>query len=168
MEAGRSDLAGTAAIAIADIYLKQENAELALTTYKEVLEDYQNLAHLIYPKIGEIYYKMRNYDQALDYYNKSLNSVPVKEMVNIQFKIAEIKQAQGRLPEAIEEYLKVSYLYSENNNLSVKSLLRVAAIYEDKEDFKEALNIYKRIASLEAEEAKYAKERMDWIRTNIK
>ncbi len=167
-EFGRSDLAGTAAIAIADIYLKQEKLELALKTYKEVLEDYQNLNHLIYPKIGEIYYKMRSYDEALDYYNKSLNLVPVKEMADIQFKIAEIRQTQGKLFEAIEEYLKVPYLYSENNNLTVKSLLRVAEIYEDKENFKEALNIYKKVASMETAESKYAKERIEWIRANIK
>jgi len=50
----------------------------------------------------------------------------------------------------------------------VKSLLRVAAIYEDAENFKEAMNIYKRIISLNVEEAKYAKERIDWIKTHVK
>ena len=89
-------------------------------------------------------------------------------MSAIQFKIAQSLQAQGKIPEAIEEYLKTTYLYTEDNNLVVKSLLRVAAIYEDAENFKEATNIYKRIISLNVEEAKYAKERIDWIKTHVK
>ncbi len=89
-------------------------------------------------------------------------------MADIQFKIAEALQAQASYPDAIEEYLKVTYLYSENNDLAVKALLRVAAIYEDKEDFKEAVNIYKRINSMNVQEAKYAQERIDWIKTHVK
>jgi tetratricopeptide (TPR) repeat protein len=89
-------------------------------------------------------------------------------MAALQFKLAEALQAQGSYPDAIEEYLKVTYLYSENNDLAVKALLRVGAIYEDKENFKEAVNIYKRINSMNVEEAKYAKERIDWIKTHIK
>ncbi len=167
IESGRSDLAGTSSIAIADIYMKQDKLDLALNTYKEALQDYQNLAHLIYPKIGGIYYRMADYEQAIDYYKKSLDLVPVIEMSNIQFRIAEARQAQARLNEAIEEYLKVSYLYSDND-LAVKSLLRVAAIYENKDDLKEALNIYKKISSMDAQEAKYANERMDWIKAHVK
>jgi tetratricopeptide (TPR) repeat protein len=94
--------------------------------------------------------------------------VPAREMVNIQFKIAEAQEARGEYPEAIEEYLKTTYLYAENNELAVKALLRVAAIYEDKENFKEAINIYKRIKAMNAEEAKYAQERIDWIREHAK
>ena len=168
IELGRSDLAATADIAIADIYVKQDQLDLALQAYKKIAGDYSNLVGLVYPKIADIYSKIGNYDEAMDFYQKSLEVVPVKEMSNIQFKIAEVKKTQGKLQEAIEEYLKVTYLYSQDNGLVVKALLRVAAIYEDKEDFKEALNIYKRITSMAVEEAKYAQERIDWIKTHIK
>jgi len=168
MEAGRSDLAGTAAIAVADIYLRQEKPDLALKTYLQALNDYKNLDHLIYPKVAAIYYNLRNYDEALNYYRKSLDLVPIGEMASVQFGIAEILQAQGRSTEAVEAYLKIPYLYAEDKGLTVKSLLRVAAIYEDKDDFKEALNAYKKVAAMDAEESKYAKERIDWIRANVK
>ncbi len=168
MELGKSDLAGTATIAVADIYAREGQADLALNTYKEVINNYSNLAHLVYPKIGDIYRNSANYNEAMEYYQKSLEVVPIKEMSDIQFKIAEIKQAQGKIDEAIEEYLKVTYLYPDNNDLLVKSLLRVADIYEDKQDFKEALNIYKRIAAMDVKEAKYAQERIDWITARIK
>jgi tetratricopeptide (TPR) repeat protein len=168
MEYSKSDLSGTAAIAVADVYVKQNQFDAALETYKKVIQEYNNLAHLVYPKIADIYRQVGNFDEAIDFYLKSLDVVPAREMSNIRFKIAEVKQAQGKPEEAIEEYLKVTYLYSENSDLVVKSLLRVAQIYEDKENFKEAMNIYKKIASMDVAETKYAQERIDWIKTHVK
>ena len=39
-------------------------------------------------------------------------------------------------------------------------------MYEDKNNPDEAISIYKRIISMNVEEAKYAKERIDWITTH--
>ncbi len=167
IELGKTDLSGQAAIAVADVYVKQEKFELALNAYKDIVKEYPNLTNLIYPKIAQLFYKTNNLTQALDFYRKCLDLVPVKEMAGIQFKIAEVLEAQRNIEEATEEYLKVAYLYSENNSLAVKALLRVAAIYEGKENFKEAVNIYKRIISMNAEEAKYAQERIDWIKQTL-
>lgn len=168
MELDDSDLSGTAAIAIADIYVQEENFDSATATYEDVLRKYANLAHLIYPKIAEIYRRKNEYDKAIAMLEKSLEVVPVRQMADIQFKIAETRQAQGRISDAIEEYLRVTYLYSSSQELTVKSLLRVAAIYEDQDNFREALAIYKKITSLDAEEAKYAQERIEWIKANVK
>ncbi len=165
---GKSDLAGTSAIAIAGINVKQGQFDAALKLYNDVIKDYPNLEHLIDPKIAEAYRNMDNYEQALEFYRKSLNVVPARQMAQIQFKIAETIEAQGKKEEAIEEYLKVTYLYSDNNQLNVKSFLRIAAIYEDKENFKEARNIYKKIIALNVQEAKYAQERIDWIDAHVK
>lgn len=168
VEAGKAELSGTASVAIADIYVRQDKDDLALKAYKDILTKYTNLASLVYPKIADIYVKIKDYEQAVAFYRKSQELVPVNEMSNIQFKIAEVRQAQGRPDQAIEEYLKVAYLYSENKELVMKSFLRVAAMYEDRENFKEAVNIYKKAAALDAEESKYAKERIEWIKENVK
>ncbi|MGE5197581.1 MAG: tetratricopeptide repeat protein [Deltaproteobacteria bacterium] len=168
MEQGKSELSGTAAIAIADIQVKQGRFESALNVYKEVVNAYNNLAHLVYPKIAQAYRDMNKYEEALEFYRKSLSIVSAMEMGQIQFQIAETKEAQDKKDEAIEEYLKVTYLYPENNALAVKSLLRIAAIYEDKENFKEAKAVYNRIVTLKVEEAKYAQERLDWIKAHVK
>jgi tetratricopeptide (TPR) repeat protein len=168
MQTGKSDLTGQAAIAVADIYLKQDKFDAALKTYQQVLGDYPNLSGLIYPKIADLHFRLNDYSQALDYYNKSLNLVSIREVSRIQFNIAEVLETQGEIPESIENYLKVTYLYAEDQDLAVKALLRVAQIYEDRENFKEALSIYKRIDSMDTEEAKYARERMDWIKANMK
>ncbi len=168
VELGNSDLAGTASIAMADVYAREEKFDLALQIYNQVAGEYSNLAHLIYPKAADIYCKINNYAQAIDLYRKSLEVVPLRQMADIQFRLAETEKLGGQTQAAIEDYLKVAYLYSENQALAIKSLLRIAAIYEEKENFPEAVNIYKRIISMNVEEAKYAQERIDWIKTNIK
>ncbi|MDP2941028.1 MAG: tetratricopeptide repeat protein [Candidatus Omnitrophota bacterium] len=164
---GKSDLSGQAAVAIADIYAKTQKLELALQGYQEILARSPELKNIIYPKMGDLYFKRADYSEALGYYRKALDLVPVKEIAAVQLKIAEALQAQGKTPEAVEEYLKCAYLHSEDS-ITVKAFLRVAKIYEDKEDFKEARNIYQKIISLNTAEAKYAQERLDWIKEHIK
>jgi len=168
VELNKSDLGVQAALAIADIYAKQERSDLALATYREVIQKNSSSANLVYTKVADLYRKINNYDEAINFYRKSLEAVPVSQKSYIQFQIAETLQAQGKILEAITEYLKVANLYPENKDLVAKSLLRIATIYEDGENFKEAVNVYKRIASMRIEEAKYAQERIDWISANIK
>lgn len=165
---GRSDLAGQATIAIADIYVKQKKPDLALIEYKNCLPQYPNLSSLIYPKMADLFFKRGDYVEALDYYRKALDISSIKDMAVIHIKTAEVLQAQGKPNEAIEEYMKVTYLFPENNAQAVKAYLRVAQIYEEKEDFKEALNIYKKAISINTEEAKYAQERIDWINSHAR
>lgn len=168
IESGKSDLSGTAKIAIADIYSGQEENDQAISIYKDTVSEYPNLAGMIYPKIADLCRKISNYEDAIIFYRKSLDLVPARETAQIQFRLSEALEAQGSYAEAIEEYLKVTYLYSENKDLAVKALLRVAAIYEGRENFKEAANIYKRVNSMDVQEAKYAQERIDWIKTHVK
>ncbi|MFA6349602.1 MAG: tetratricopeptide repeat protein [Candidatus Omnitrophota bacterium] len=165
---GSADLVGQAAVAIGNIYAKQNEFEAALKSYKEVADKYPNLAGLIYPKMAEMYYKSGDSEEAIKLYRKTMDMVPVKQMSEVQFKIAEIAQAKGNSDEAIGEYLKVTYLYSENEALTVKALLRVASIYEERKDFKEAAKIYLRVISMKTQEAKFAQDRLEWIRANTK
>lgn len=167
-EFGKSDLAGTSMIAAAGVYVKQQKYDLALKTYNDVIDNYQNLVSLVYPKMGDVYQKTGDYNKAVEFYRKSLDIVPIDETGTIQFKIAETRETEGKSDQAIEEYLKVSYLHPQESSLAVKSLLRVASIYEGKDNFKEALNIYKKIAAMNVEEAKYANERIEWIKLNIR
>ncbi len=167
-QSGKSDLSATAIVAMADVYLKQDKLDEALGSYKDVLADYPHLANLAYPKMAEVYFKLKDYDQAISCLEKALEAVPIRQMPNIQFRIAEIKEAEGKIDQAIDDYLKVPYLYGQDNDFGLKALLRVGAIYEDKENFKEAVNIYKKITALDVPEAKYAQERIDWIRNHIK
>ncbi len=165
MESGKSDLAAQAAIALADLSARQGDLNKAIESYQNKAGEYPDLAHLIYPKIAEILYRQNKFDDSLEYYRKALNLVPLRQMADIQFKIAEVIQTQGRIKEAIEEYLKVPYLYSGNKDLEVKSLLRVAKIYEDEENSREAVKVYEKITEMDVPEAKSAKERIEALKS---
>jgi len=165
---GKSDIVSNAGIFIADIYAKQEKFQAALDIYENLLKDYENLSYLLYPKIAEIYSKMRQFEKAKYAYGKSLEFVPSSQAGEVKFSIAEVMEEQGKIKEAIDEYLNISNLYLQDKALVVKSLLRAASIYEDIKDFAQAITIYKRIISLNVEEQKYAYERMAWIRAHVK
>jgi tetratricopeptide (TPR) repeat protein len=162
---GGPDLAGQAAIALADVCVKEDKIDEAINNYLELTKNFPNLISLIYPKLADTYLIKSDYAKALEFYQKSLEVVPFAEMANIQFKLAEVLQAQGKAQEAIQEYLKVTYLYPKSQNLAVKSLLRIGKAYEDKENFKEAINIYQKIIDMKALESKYAQERTDILKT---
>ncbi len=162
----KTDLSGQATISLADLYFKEGEAAQAQQLYESAVKNFPHLATTAYPKLAQLYVDKADFAQGLIYYRKSLEVAPALEAAEIQFKIAQVVQAQGNVDQAVEEYLKVTYLYSENEQLKVKSLLRVASLYEEKEKFKEAFNIYKRIVSMNMEESKYAQERLDWIRDN--
>ena len=73
-------------------------------------------------------------------------------------------EANSEFESAIQQYLLAADLYIPLPQLFVRSLLRVAKLYEDKENFKEALKIYKRIIEQNTAEAGFAQERIDWIK----
>jgi tetratricopeptide (TPR) repeat protein len=164
MGSGKSELAGQAAIALADVYIKQGKSENALTAYNDIVRDYPNLTHLVYPKIGDLFYMQADYARAVEYYRKAAELVSAREMPGMQLKIAEALSAQGKIDDAIEEYLKVGYLYPGDIKLVVKADLRVGALYEEKGNLKEAANIYRKIVGMNVEESKYAQERIDLIK----
>jgi TolA-binding protein len=152
LKSGKSDLAAQAAVAIADIYVAEGNP---------------NLAGLAYPKMADIYFRNSNYTEALDYFRKSVDLVPVYQAPEIQFKIAETLEAQGKLDQAIEEYFKVAYLPQDNNTQMIKALFRIAQIYEGRKKLIEAVNVYKKIVSMNVEESKFAEERISLINRQV-
>lgn len=118
--------------------------------------------------LAESYYKIQDYEQAKLFYQKSLELADVNEVANLQFSLAEVLEAKGELDAAAGLYLKVSDLYPDVPQLFVRALLRAAKIYEDKEEFIEALKLYKQIVEKGTEEAKFVQERIDWIGANVK
>jgi TolA-binding protein len=163
MALGKTDLAGTAAISIADVYAKMEQYGQALDALKETVARNANLAPFVYPKMGDIYRTQAQFDEALHWYRKALEIVPVRETSRMQFRIGEVLEQQQRYGQAIEEYLKVPYLFSETSELSVKAYLRVASLYEEQEKLKDAAAVYAKLAGMNVDESKYARERIEWI-----
>ena len=112
--------------------------------------------------------KSGNYENAKLFYSKSLEIADGKEIADIRFNLAEVLEAGGEFDASLRQYLLAADLYEQSPELFSRSLLRAAKLCEVKEALKAALKIYNRIVQKGAQEAKFAQERIDWIRVNVK
>jgi tetratricopeptide (TPR) repeat protein len=154
-------------LSLVDSLFLQENYNQLVSACTELADKYPDSAGVIYQKLAEAYYKENDYTLAVQYYQKSLKSAAPAESVDLRFKLAESFEAAGNFEAAADEYQKVANLGT-RDNLTVRALLRLAKIYEDKEDFKKAISVYNKIVQADTQESELAKERLDWIKANNK
>ncbi|MCK5260430.1 MAG: tetratricopeptide repeat protein, partial [Candidatus Omnitrophica bacterium] len=124
-----------------------------------------------YIKIAEIHKKTRNYAKAISAYKNALDSDAKRSEhsnAKLQFLIADAYQLLNENDQAIDEYLKIPYLYPKDVSWVIKAYLRMARIFEDGEQWNEAKITYEKIIKFETDESKFAQERLDWISENIK
>jgi len=163
---GSKNIKSQANIAIADILVEQGNPDEAEAVYREAIDDSPALAGLIYPKLSHIYEQRDDFEGAIHLYRQALALASMKEAPKLQFKIARAYENKGDYGQAVEEYLKIPYLYPADSRLVIKAYLSSAQIYENQENWPGALDIYAKVASMDAEEAKYAREKLEWIKRN--
>ena len=160
-----------AILEIADLKLNNDkNYEEAIAAADSVVNDYPDFKRDGYIKKGKILRIMGKSKEALKIYEDAINapkkSSTIKD-VQIKFYIAETLEEAGRKEEAVDTYFKIAYLYPDNKSLMIRSYLRVARIFEDKEDWSEARKIYEKISQVDSEESKFALERLEWINNNV-
>ncbi|MDP2927549.1 MAG: tetratricopeptide repeat protein [Candidatus Omnitrophota bacterium] len=165
---GKADLRAQAAVALADIYSRDGRFQEAMEQYNEIIKDAPGLGKSLFPRIAQAYYRVGNYEEAKIFYFKSLEVAAPVEIADIRFSLAEVLEANSEPEAAIQQYLLAADLYPQTPQLFLRSLLRVAKLYEDKENFKEALKIYKRMIEKvpSAPEAGFVQERIDGIRNH--
>ncbi|MDP2939100.1 MAG: tetratricopeptide repeat protein [Candidatus Omnitrophota bacterium] len=152
--------------------LTKTDLNTAIKAYESIALDYPDFSKLAFIKLAQIYKSQGDSDKAVTFKERALTAKYIATLettdAQIQFEIADLMESKGDLNKAIEGYLKVTYLYPDENFWVVKSYLRVARIFEDKNDWQEAKKIYEKIATSNIEEAKFAQERLDWINRNLK
>jgi len=160
-----------ASLFLADVYIEKKNSDRAIKICQGLAENNPQYARESFIKIGDYFKELSKYDDSLKAYQTALSKSKGTSNMDdsqIYFKIAELFEERQDLGKATETYLKVAYLTSNNTPLVIKSYLRAARIFENKESWKEAKKIYEKIANENVEEAKFAKERIEWIDNNIK
>ncbi len=83
--------------------------------------------------------------EALFYFSEALKNASNNDAASIQFKIAEAYELQSRLEEASSAYLKVSYMYPDEESLSHEAQLRAARLLEKQGRTDEAQKIYSKL-----------------------
>ena len=115
-------------------------------------------------KMAVAYRKAKLYKEAIAALEKALKEEGPEANPEIQFDVAEVLEELESIQDAMEAYLKVSYLYPDDKTWVVKALLRVARIYENKENWTELKKILVKISTYDVPEAKYAQEKLTWLK----
>lgn len=158
-----------AKLAIADIFSRQFDSSKAIEIYENIIissPEFQRTAHV---KLADVFKQHAAYDKALKSYQNALTSkMRLSDVHNaeIQFAIGDTLELLNQPEKAIEEYLKISYLYPEATPWIIKSYLRTGRIFEDRQRWDKAQKIYEKVLVLGTLEAKFARERLDWIATH--
>lgn len=159
-----------ARLAIAGILTRELDSESALQTYEDIIKTSPEFRREALVKMAEVYKKNQEHEKAITAYQNAIGAPQNFEEtknVELQFALGDIYELSNKPDKAVEEYLKLSYLYPKETSWIVKAYLRVARIFEDTEKWQEAKKVYEKIVQYKTDELKFAQERMDWINEHI-
>jgi tetratricopeptide (TPR) repeat protein len=154
-------------LAIAGIFSKEFDSQKALSAYQNIALTNTEYARDAYLKIAQLYRNAQDYIKEIETYKNALKIDQGKTDVTnaeLLFNIADTYEVMGHFEEAIDFYLKLPGQYQEQASWVVKAYLRVAKIFEDRQDWEGAKVTYQKIIQLKTEESKYAQERLDWLK----
>jgi len=162
------ELYANAKLSIADTFARQLDPETAIETYENIIKSSPEFSRDAYIKIATIYKENKNYEKALLAYRNALASKAASvdgrmSGSELQFEIADACEMMNKTQEAIDEYLKIPYLYPQDTTSVIRAYLRVARIFENQEDWANAKIIYEKILGYDVGEKTFAQERLDQI-----
>jgi tetratricopeptide (TPR) repeat protein len=148
------------------IILKEEkDYQNAIKLLQEVIANGRQFKRLAMLLLGDIYVELKEINKAIGMY-KDLEGAPYDAIsAEASFKIGEILESEGKLSQAILQYLKIASLYPDETPFVPKAKIRCARLLEKEGKISEALKIYHQLAQGEGEEAIYAREKLKELRT---
>jgi len=143
---------------LADIYEKEGNLELAIKLYKQLPATDQNIYKLAtlqyknknffeakknfetlyekYPKykneisyyLGNVELANKNLSQAKRYFEEAVKGSDYNKVAESYLKLGDINEKEKKYEDALNAYINVIYLYSQNKDLVKKARLKAAKI----------------------------------------
>lgn len=108
---------------------QQQTAKEELLKVSDAVEG-SALQAVIWRKLGELLRLEGNLREALFYFREAIKLSEEKDAADVQLRIAEVLERQGKTMDAVGEYLKVSYLYPHQKSPAVEGQRRAAALLE--------------------------------------
>jgi len=125
-----------------------DKGDNAVSYYQRVVKSFSNHPYIYkcYLELGRISFDQGRLSKAKDWLLKA--TVGPDKAVSAQafLILGDLYNGLGQPRKAIEEYLKVAYLYPEQKELFIKSLFRAAHTYEGMKRWPESLKLYRKIA----------------------
>ncbi len=153
---------------LADVTAEQGDTTTALKLYNELIEPQSVVSKVALVSKANLLTRLKDHHQAITVFRQAIAAgVDTPDVV---FSLASALEKAGRNLEAIEEYLKVAYMFdtqakegeeSEASEFRTRAYFRIARIYEEENNIPEAKKIYQKIIDSGAKEAKIAKTRLD-------
>ncbi len=163
------ELYAKARLVIAEIFSRKLEPDAAIDTYNSIIKTSPEFKRDAYVKIAEIYKGLGEYNKAIAAYKSALSAKLGRsrtEAVEIRFLIGDAYELMGNPLKAVDEYFKIPYLYKNKKHWVVKAYLNIAKVFENEGKWSEAKKIYEKIIGLHTDEAKFAKERIEWMRAH--
>lgn len=164
------EIHGKAQLAIADIFSKTDDSETALKSYRDMAQNSPEFKRDALSKIARIFENEKDYAAAIDAFQQTLATPKASSQttdLEIRFAIADLFETVHQTDQAVENFLKIPYLYPQETAWVIKAYLRVAQLFENEEKWDEAKITYAKVIHLKTEEAKHAAERIAWIDENV-
>lgn len=163
-EVGNDQVRARAGLFAGDVFFIRSDLEKALEQYRMAIslgEDFKKTALL---KVAQVYKIQGKPDEAIAVLQEAISCKGGGgSCAEMQFNIAELLEEKGLSQEALEAYLKVTYLYPDDAAWVVKAFLRVARIYENQEKWAEVESIFRKVLEFDVPEVKYAQEKLRWL-----
>ena len=163
-EAAKGENKARASLLIGDVYLSKSDEKSALQNYTDAAALGGTWGESAYLKMADVYRKMKSYQEAIAVLDKAIAEEGSEQNPEARFRKAEILEETGSVPDALEAYAKVYYLYPQDQVWALKALLSIARIDENREDWPELKKILGKISAYDAPEAKYAREKLSWLK----
>ena len=160
-----------AKLAIADIFSRELDPNSAIQIYQNIIKSSPEFKRDAYVKIAQVYKTNQNYAQAITAYKTAIGltaKMSLFEDAQLYFELGDTYELAKNSDRAVETYLKIGYLFPKETSWIIKAYLRMARIFENQEDWDQAKIAYEKINSYDTPERKFAQERLEWIKENIK
>jgi len=159
-----TDIKVKAILAMGDLFLEQNKEDEAIEMYEDLMQNKSDLSKIGFLRLADLYKNKREYGKAIEFYEKAKKTMEKESYAAIQFEIAECFEEQHDFDAAVEAYLGIPYLHDSDTVWVIKGLLRSARIYEDKENWEEAIKIYQKVTTYSVAEAKFAQEKVNFLK----
>jgi tetratricopeptide (TPR) repeat protein len=164
------DIFAKAQLAIADIFSQEADSNQAIASYRQIADQIPDYRRDALVKIAKIYTQRDNPQRAIEIYQEAIAAKQERSQLSdaeLIFSMADQYEILNQRQKAVDEYLKIPYLHQKETAWVLKAYLRIARIFENKEDWNEAMLAYEKIITLNVDESSYAKERIKEIQTHI-
>lgn len=156
----------------ADALAKSGRSDKASELFKRVIDDYPDEKGFDAERlnIGLFFLKEKEYDLSIKSFMQVVNNAEDNKLkAEAHFWLGETFQGSGRLEDAVIEYLKISYLYPDNDMWAGTARFRVGEIFEMQGRVDEAVLMYQKLSSKYKgdERGKFATKRLKEIKKAV-